>query len=283
MVDTAPSTAECSRFSVRLARPLWTGTAAVVLFFLQPDLAQSAELDVGEQVMVVTTSAQLKLGEKVVGLPGLGELLKIGNPGPGVLTKVRGDWLAIADFTAAADLPPYGHVAEYLHKRGNAWAAKSEYENAVKDYTTCLRIDQNAGSIPDVQYDRAVAYQHLGRYAEAIKDLRKCTQQKHAWDVHHARLAWLLATCPDAGLRDGKRAVRSAEIACEKSKWKNASFIDTLAAALAEADDFDAAIEKEKRAFELASETERAEFEHRLEIYQAGKPYRRRPPAEKGD
>jgi membrane associated rhomboid family serine protease len=53
--------------------------------------------------------------------------------------------------------------------------------------------------------------------------------------------AWLLATCPVADVRDGARAVRFARAACERDDWRNAAFIDTLAAAYAEAGKFEEA------------------------------------------
>jgi len=46
-------------------------------------------------------------------------------------------------------------------------------------------------------------------------------------------LAWLLATCPDAELRDGPRAVAYAEELCSDPKTCDANYLDTFAAALA--------------------------------------------------
>src|SRR5262249_32011036 len=55
-------------------------------------------------------------------------------------------------------------------------------------------------------------------------------------DFHHALndRAWLLATHPDAKIRDGKLAVEEALAACEKSAWNDPRCVDTLAAAYAE-------------------------------------------------
>ena len=54
--------------------------------------------------------------------------------------------------------------------------------------------------------------------------------------------AMILATCPEAKYRDGKKAVEAATRACELTEWKKADFLDTLAAAYAEAGDFNAAV-----------------------------------------
>src|SRR5262249_49421907 len=61
-------------------------------------------------------------------------------------------------------------------------------------------------------------------------------------------LAQLLATCPDDKVRDGKRAVQYATTACELTDWKVPSCLETLAAAYAEAGQFEEAIRYQTRA-----------------------------------
>lgn len=98
-------------------------------------------------------------------------------------------------------------------------------------------------------------------------------------------LAWFLATSPEAALRDGRAAVRHARQACELTEWKEAGAIDTLAAACAEAGDFDEAVARQREAIatfprdeEPAGEAEG--FEARLRAYEARQPYREDPVAE---
>jgi predicted Zn-dependent protease len=66
-------------------------------------------------------------------------------------------------------------------------------------------------------------------------------------------------------------------MACKLSEWKEANWVDTLAAAYAEAGDFDSAVKWQKEAINLLTEKEaakwQAEFEERLKLYQSGKPY----------
>lgn len=64
-------------------------------------------------------------------------------------------------------------------------------------------------------------------------------------------LAWLLATAPDAALRDGARAVRLATGAVEASGDAHPGYVDTLAAAYAETGDFARALATQQRALAM--------------------------------
>ena len=90
-------------------------------------------------------------------------------------------------------------------------------------------------------------------------------------------LAWVLATCPEAKFRDGRRAVELAERACEATGHNKASFLDSLAAAYAETGDFADAVRVASRALDLARRTSLASveaIEARLRLYKAGRAYR---------
>ena len=90
-------------------------------------------------------------------------------------------------------------------------------------------------------------------------------------------LAWLLATCPDARVRDGAQAVQLAERACALTKYGVTPMVGTLAAAYAEAGRFDDAIAMAEKACALASESGQQNLLHRnqelLVLYRAHKPY----------
>jgi tetratricopeptide (TPR) repeat protein len=94
----------------------------------------------------------------------------------------------------------------------------------------------------------------------------------------HNNKAWLLATCPSEEFRDGEAAVEHATKACELTGWAFAGFIDTLAAAHAEAGDFEAAAEWQQKAIDAdTTGVYRDEFRERLVLFQSGKPYREDP------
>lgn len=104
--------------------------------------------------------------------------------------------------------------------------------------------------------------------------LEKATAEPTAENLNAA--AWLLATSPEAAVRDGKRAVALARRACEQAKWQDPASIDTLAAALAEMGDFPEAMRLQERALALdsLSAQERMAYESRLRLYRSKKSFR---------
>ncbi len=93
-------------------------------------------------------------------------------------------------------------------------------------------------------------------------------------------LAWTLAICPDAALRNGPRAVEIALKAVGDPQQSNPGFIDTLAAAYAEAGRYTEAVEMQELAIRKLGNNRalRQEMQARLELYEAGQPYHL-PPA----
>ena len=78
---------------------------------------------------------------------------------------------------------------------------------------------------------------------------------------------------------DGDRAVATATRACERTGWKEANIIDTLAAACAEAGDFDGAVRWQTKANAMfTDEKEKPRGEERLKLYRDHKPYRETNP-----
>jgi len=105
--------------------------------------------------------------------------------------------------------------------------------------------------------------------AEGISWLRRSANQEYVPAMNG--IAWMLATDPDPAFRNGTEAVELALRVCEKDGWKSAAYMDTLAAAYAEADQWDKAIATQQRAIEkLADENDSIEsfIRERLQKYQ---------------
>jgi TPR repeat protein len=92
-----------------------------------------------------------------------------------------------------------------------------------------------------------------------------------------SQFAWDLAVNPDAALRDGPLAVRVMRAMVVASTAPNASHLDTLAAAHAEAGEFDQAIRAEQHALAVLPPTQselRSAMRQRLQSYRNRQPFR---------
>ena len=90
--------------------------------------------------------------------------------------------------------------------------------------------------------------------------------------------AWELATNPDPGKRWGTLAVELAQDACNRTGGQSVVPMGTLAAAYAEAGDFDRARSTARQACDLAAENGQTNLfqvnRQLLELYQKNQPFR---------
>jgi len=210
---------------------------------------------------------------------------------------------AIADFDYAIGLDPTAVNA--LFNRAGAYRAKGELDKALKGFNECLRLNpENA----EAYKCRAATYHEKGNLDRAILDwseslrldprdstalamrgnsyFMKSEFDKALQDYHEAirldpnngeaynNLAWMRATCPKEIMRDGKSAVEAAKKACELTNWSRSWFVDTLAAAFAEARDFKKAVEFQVRAMRMndVTDSDRKDMQRCLSLYQKGLP-----------
>jgi tetratricopeptide (TPR) repeat protein len=175
---------------------------------------------------------------------------------------------AIEDYTEAIRLDPNNAAAFF--GRGNIYAAKRDCQKSIDDFNEAIRLNPNSPWAFDC---RGLAYAATKNYDKAIKDCTEAVRldptQVNAANV----LAWLLATCPKDGMRDGKRAVELATRACKSTQWKTAHCLETLATAYAECGDFKEAIKWQNRALYLGA-WDKNTAQKRLKLYQDGKTYR---------
>ena len=100
----------------------------------------------------------------------------------------------------------------------------------------------------------------LGLHSEAVEALTKVVESDPKDYTSINNLAWILATSPVDSVRDGSRAVELAEKAGELTRHKRAFILSTLAAAHAEAGDFEKAKKWSEMSVEVAK-TERGQTE----------------------
>ena len=223
-----------------------------------------------------------------------------------IYLKLKDEDRALADYNAAIRDDP-ANAGAYVN-RGDVLGRRQMREKAIADYGTALRLNPNqaeayhnraveylkTGDIDAAIHDldvaielkpdlcesylkRAMAYARKGNIARQLADLETAANHAtHCQETALNWLAWLRATSSGAAVRDGRRAVELATQACERAQWSNPSYIDTLAAAYAEAGDFESAIKFEQMArAHLPSDSDSNEdYEKRLHLFQAGHPYR---------
>ena len=163
------------------------------------------------------------------------------------------------------------NLAVALEGEGDLTGARRHYEEAI-------RIQP---SLADAYRNLAVLLAEMGEPAEALR-VHRAAIRAVPGDVGLVNnLAWLLATSADAAVRDGAQARALAEEAVRRTGGRDAQTLDTLAAAQAEAGDFEGAVSTAARAARRAREEGQGGLAGRIErharSYALGRPYRDRP------
>src|SRR5262249_39679818 len=107
------------------------------------------------------------------------------------------------------------HQAQLTFRQGMAALDQQDYDEAIRLLSRSLK-DYKA---PAAYSARGLAYYHKKEYARAIGDYGEAIRLDRNDALTLNNLAWVLGTCPDDKVRDGKRAVEYATRACELSRW----------------------------------------------------------------
>ena len=177
---------------------------------------------------------------------------------------------AIADYTEALRLRPYDASAHVL--RALLYSRKKMWDEAIGDANEFIRLQPDD---PRGPYTRAIFYKGRGDFDKELADLRSAVRMLPTYARAENELAWLLATCPRAELRNGKESVELATKVCETSQWKKSGVIDTLASGYAESGDFTSAIKYEKQALDGPDvpAARKPAYQQRLQLYERDQPY----------
>jgi tetratricopeptide (TPR) repeat protein len=153
-----------------------------------------------------------------------------------------------------------------------ALAENGRIDEAIGQYYEALRIEPN-NTMAHIQL--ALLWLSQERTDKAIEHYKTALSLSPDSTPLLNNLAWILATNKTSNLRDGARAVHLAEKACKLSDYKDAVFLDTLAAAYAETGRFHEAVQTAQKAVELALAEGRAQLaeaiKKRMQLYKAGK------------
>jgi Flp pilus assembly protein TadD len=163
---------------------------------------------------------------------------------------------------------------DVLAKLGQTYIKTGQSNQAGAAFQNAINLDNDNS---DAHLGLAMLQQKEGRDAEAIGHYKKVVELDTNIVIALNNLAWLLAADPDPKLRDGKAAVPLAEHACDRTHYRQAFFIGTLAAAYAEAGRFNDAVAAAQKAHDVAmaqGEQGLADQNARLmQLYQSGHSY----------
>jgi tetratricopeptide (TPR) repeat protein len=211
---------------------------------------------------------------------------------------------AIADLDEVIKQAP---TVSTLTLRAEAYSQKENYQKAVTDYSLAIQLQPKnpelyvsradalfyggAAMRAFANYDRAIqlkttnafAYAHRGElyaairgdYARGIADCTKSIQlNPHCW-LGYNNLAALLTICPNAKIRDGRRALLNARAACELTDWKNPLTLSVLAGAYAEIHDFADAVNWQEQSMDMEMDTGTLEpsAQTKLDLYEHHRPF----------
>jgi len=168
--------------------------------------------------------------------------------------------------------------AETHNDLGYVLAQEGKAEESLTHYREALRIHpDHVGAL----YNLGNALFKQGLAEEAITQMRKAIELQPANGDIQNDLAWMLATAPQATLRNGARAVELATQASQSSGGNNPLILETLAAAYAEAGDVPNAVQTTKKALQLVETQPNAALAaallRELQLYEVGQPFRENP------
>ncbi len=177
---------------------------------------------------------------------------------------------AVKTFSHALQLEP--EKADAFGGRATAYLSLGQQKAALQDLNHAIRIDPSKA---DNFRNRGTVSSYLGEWPQALADVETAVNLAPNDTESQLVRAWMLATCPDAKLRDGKKAVASATRACELTQWKVAHPLAALAASYAESGDFVSALKWQQKAIELSpgNDPARRTYAIALDRYRARKPY----------
>ncbi|HXC35019.1 MAG TPA: tetratricopeptide repeat protein [Candidatus Acidoferrales bacterium] len=146
-------------------------------------------------------------------------------------------------------------------------------DGAIAEYQKALQIEP----------DYALAHENLadcfleqGQTSKAVEQWKLALQYMPGMVSVQVNLSWVMATCPDASVRDGPIAVALAERARQLSNGRNPLALRSLAAAYAEIGQYTNAVAAAQQAFQFSHDNPgmAAVIQDQLKHYQNHQPYR---------
>ncbi len=176
---------------------------------------------------------------------------------------------AIGHFEQALRINPQFALA--ANRLGSALIQQGRIDEAI---ATLEKVLKASPEDVDAHYRLGTALRRQGKFAEALAHWREGLRLRPDNIILLNDTACLLATSPEASIRNGKEAVELAKKCVELSGGKVPEFLDTLAAAYAEAGQFPEAVKTAEEALALATSQKKAalvdDLGARIKLYKSG-------------
>jgi tetratricopeptide (TPR) repeat protein len=251
---------------------------------IKPDQMQSIDVPASDLYRIIDNALALQQkGDNTAALAEWKKALEIdpsdarANNGIAIALSVSGDADdAITYLRKATQISP--NFFEAYYNLGLELAKRNRVNEAIDAWLNTVRIRPNfAAGHENLGY----AFYLQGRFADSLRHLRLALEADpdRVSDLNLA--ASLLATCPDASIRNGADAVALADHAQTLTHAQDAAILDTLSAAYAETGRFPQAMEVERQAIAVATQQGKTELAATLEAhlsrYQSSQPLREPP------
>jgi tetratricopeptide (TPR) repeat protein len=182
---------------------------------------------------------------------------------------------AATEFRAACEFKP--SFADARDKLGLSLSLLNQWPEAAKEFDAACALKP---SEPSFLFHLALASQATGQNRKAIVAYREALRLDPDSLPALNNLAWILATDADPQLRNGPEAVRLAERVRQLGGGPDASRLQTLAAAYAEAGRFSEAIATADEALKIANQPDVASaLRQQLDLYRQNRAFHQEPSA----
>ncbi len=202
------------------------------------------------------------------------------NPGLAVAYRNRAELLAslgrteeaVRDYSQALQQMPMD--AELLRARGEAYHRIGEHDLALADFDSAIRL---APEEPLAYADRGNLSAECGDFDQALADFQHAIDLDPGCVEAYRSLAWFQSTCPNQRFRKADTAVEAATRALGLASADDCFLLDALAAAHANAGNYDEAVRVLDRAVAVAPIDFAPQLRERLDLYRQNRPYRSGP------
>jgi tetratricopeptide (TPR) repeat protein len=180
---------------------------------------------------------------------------------------------AIAEAHPALNFDPCN--ADTYATLGMALMTKGLLDEAITQFSKAIELLPGHNR---AQYNLALALAEKGQTVDAIAHYKKAIEAQPDFLEALTNLAWIFASCSDASIRNGPKAVELAEKGSRLTGGTSPVVLRTLAAAYATNNSFDKALETSRRALQTAQEQRNSELaeiiRREMSLYEFGLPYR---------